>query len=110
MDRVVRAVGALVAGIILTAAVSAPSVAQSAAASGEPTPAPSIVATVPEDQLLFPGKLVICSDMPYPPQEYFDADGNPIGSDIEIGEGIAARLGLTTEVVRTRSSTRSSRP
>jgi len=99
MDRVVRAVGALVAVIILTAAVVAPAAAQSPAASAEPTPAPSIVATVPDDQLLFPGKLVICSDMPYPPQEYFDADGNPIGSDIEIGEGIAARLGLTTEVV-----------
>jgi polar amino acid transport system substrate-binding protein len=58
-----------------------------------------VVATIPADLLEFPGKLTICSDMPYPPQEYFDANGNPIGSDIEIGQGIARRLGLTAEVV-----------
>ena len=63
------------------------------------TPAPSIVATVPSDELLFPDKLVICSDMPYPPLEYFDENGNPIGSDIEMGEEIGRRLGLTIEVV-----------
>ena len=40
-------------------------------------------------QLEFPGKLVICSDIPYPPQEFFDDNGNPIGSDIEIGQAIA---------------------
>ncbi|MHB8400079.1 MAG: ABC transporter substrate-binding protein [Candidatus Limnocylindrales bacterium] len=38
---------------------------------------------------------MICSDIPYPPQEFFDANGNPIGSDIEIGQAIATRLGLT---------------
>ena len=54
-----------------------------------------MVATVPSDQLEFAGKLVICSDIPYPPQEFFDASGNPIGSDIEIAQGIAQRLGLT---------------
>jgi polar amino acid transport system substrate-binding protein len=58
-----------------------------------------VVATIPSDQLLFAGKLTVCSDLPYPPQEYFDADGNPIGSDIEIAQGIAARLGLQAEVV-----------
>jgi polar amino acid transport system substrate-binding protein len=59
----------------------------------------AVVATIPSDQLLFAGKLTVCSDLPYPPQEYFDADGNPIGSDIEIAQGIAARLGLQAEVV-----------
>jgi polar amino acid transport system substrate-binding protein len=56
------------------------------------------VATIPDDQLLFAGKLVVCSDLPYPPQEYFDENGNPIGSDIEIAQGIAARLGLTAQI------------
>lgn len=64
-----------------------------------PTPWASPVATIPSDQLLFAGKLVICSDMPYPPQEYFDEDGNPIGSDIEIGQEIARRLGLNAEII-----------
>jgi len=41
---------------------------------------------VPSGQLVFADKLVICSDIPYPPQEFFDANANPIGSDIEIGQ------------------------
>ena len=56
------------------------------------------MATVPAEQLIFPGKLVICSDIPYPPQEFFDDAGNPIGSDIEIGKEIAKRLGLTVQI------------
>ena len=63
-----------------------------------PTPVP-IVATVPDDELLFPGALLICSDLPYPPQEFFDEQGRPIGSDIEIGEEIALRLGLEARIV-----------
>jgi polar amino acid transport system substrate-binding protein len=81
---------------------AAPSVAatpatSSAPASTAPTPAPSTpTASLPASAaLIFPGKLVICSDIPYPPLEYFDPNANPIGSDIEIGQTIAARLGLT---------------
>ena len=70
----------------------APSMAASTAPSATP------VANVPSDQLAFAGKLVICSDIPYPPQEFFDANGNPTGSDIEIGQGIAAKLGLTPQI------------
>jgi polar amino acid transport system substrate-binding protein len=54
----------------------------------------AVVATVPPDQLEFADKLVICSDLPYPPQEFYDDNGNPIGSDIEIAQAIAQRLGL----------------
>lgn len=65
--------------------------------SGSPTVAP--VATVPQSELSFPEKLLVCSDLPYPPNEYFDANGQPIGSDIEIGQEIGRRLGLQTEIV-----------
>jgi len=58
----------------------------------------SPVATIPDAELIFPGKLIICSDLPYPPQEFFDDQGNPIGSDVEIGQEIATRLGLTPEI------------
>ena len=75
------------------APASAPASAE-ASASAPASVAPSAVAAVPADQLIFPGKLVVCSDIPYPPQEYFDANGNPIGSDIEIATEIATRLGL----------------
>ena len=36
-----------------------------------------------------PNILTACIDIPYPPQEFFDDQGNPIGSDIEIGQEIA---------------------
>jgi polar amino acid transport system substrate-binding protein len=63
-----------------------------------PSVAPTPVAVVPDGQLLFPGKLVICSDLPYPPFEFFDEQGNPTGSDIDLGTEIGARLGLTVEI------------
>jgi polar amino acid transport system substrate-binding protein len=69
-----------------------------AAASGSAAAEASPVANVPAEQLLFPDKLVICSDLPYPPQEFFDDNANPIGSDIEIGQEIAKRLGLTAQI------------
>ena len=78
------------------ASQAAPSTA--ATESTAPSVAPTPVATVPDGQLIFKGKLVICSDIPYPPQEFFDDSGNPIGSDIEIGQEIAKRLGLTAEI------------
>jgi polar amino acid transport system substrate-binding protein len=82
------------------ASVAPSSVAPSAPASVAPSaststaPAASII-PVPSGQLAFADKLVICSDIPYPPQEFFDANANPIGSDIEIGQEIAKRLGVT---------------
>src|SRR5262245_40825764 len=71
MIRVARAVGATTAVVFLALAWGMPAAAQTASESPA-APAPSVVATVPADQLLFPDKLVICSDLPYPPQEYFD--------------------------------------
>jgi polar amino acid transport system substrate-binding protein len=45
------------------------------------------------------GKLMICTDFPYPPQEFYDDNGNPQGTDIEIGTELATRLGLKVEFV-----------
>ncbi len=77
-------------------ASAAPS--ESASMSASASAAASQVATVPTGQLIFPGKLVVCSDIPYPPQEFFDASGNPTGSDIDIATEIANRLGLQIQV------------
>jgi polar amino acid transport system substrate-binding protein len=41
----------------------------------------------------------MCSDVPYPPQEFFDENGDPQGLDIDIGQEIANRLGLKFQVV-----------
>jgi polar amino acid transport system substrate-binding protein len=43
------------------------------------------------------GKLVIGIDPTYAPNEFKDADGNPIGWGAELAEGIAAKFGLTPE-------------
>jgi polar amino acid transport system substrate-binding protein len=43
--------------------------------------------------------LLICTDFPYPPQEFFDENGNPQGLDVEIGTEIANRLGLQVQFV-----------
>lgn len=56
--------------------------------------------TSPLDQYLaIKGHLLICSDIPYPPQEMFDANGNPDGLDIDIGKEIGKRLGLQVQIV-----------
>lgn len=70
----------------------------SQASSSSASAAASPVATVPDDQLAFPGKLVVCIDIPYPPQEFFDENGNPTGSDPDIATEIAKRLGLTVQI------------
>lgn len=96
------AIGAIVALIILAACQSGGN-SQSASASiaASPSAAASLVATVPTDQLIVPGKLFACIDIPYPPQEAFSDSGEPIGSDIDIGREIATRLGLGFDVENT---------
>lgn len=92
------AIGAI-ATIILLAACTAgasPSASGSAAQSnaGTPTAAPTPVANVPDLELQVPRNLFVCIDIPYPPQEAFDENGKPVGSDIDIAAAIAQKLGL----------------
>jgi polar amino acid transport system substrate-binding protein len=82
-----------------TAGPSAP--ASTAPESPGPTAAPTAVASIPSADLVVPGRLTVCSDIPYPPLEYLDAEGNPIGSDMEIAAGLAERLGLSLQVENT---------
>ncbi len=63
------------------------------------TAAPTPVATIPDGVLAQKGKLLICTDFPYPPQEMFDENGNPQGLDVDIGTEISHRLGLKVEFV-----------
>ena len=103
---------ALIAVVAACAApgAAAPATDQQSAAPSSATPSASRPAappieTVPAGELLFEGSLLICSDLPYPPQEFFDAQGNPIGSDIEIGQEIARRLGLQARIVNSMFDT-----
>jgi polar amino acid transport system substrate-binding protein len=54
------------------------------------------VALLPE-KIKSAGVLIIGTDAAYPPNEFKDDAGNPIGWGIELSNGIAAKLGLTPE-------------
>jgi len=84
-------------------ASAAPSIAASAspAVSAVASAAASAVASVAADQLITADRLTACIDIPYPPQEFFDDQGNPTGSDVDIGAEIAHRLGLELTVNNT---------
>lgn len=54
------------------------------------------VALLPDD-VAESGTLVVGIDPTYPPNEFKDADGNPIGWGAELAEALAAKLGLEVE-------------
>ncbi len=91
------ALAAMLLAACAPAATPAPSAPDATAAPAVPT----AVATIPADKLVQKNHLVICSDIPYPPMEFFDENGNPQGMDIEIGIEIAKRLGLKEVFVNT---------
>jgi polar amino acid transport system substrate-binding protein len=64
-----------------------------------PTAAPTPVASVDPSALAQKGKLLVCSDLPYPPFEFFDANGVATGSDVDLAKEIGTRLGLQTQIV-----------
>jgi polar amino acid transport system substrate-binding protein len=74
-----------------------PAISGGASASAASSP----VAKVPDAQLVLPGTLFVCIDIPYPPQEAFDDQGNPIGSDVDIATEIGNRLGLKAKFQNT---------
>ena len=57
------------------------------------------VSTDAEVETISEGTLRICSDVPYPPFEYYDGDGNVVGFDIDVGAAIAAALDLEPEII-----------
>jgi len=58
--------------------------------SGTPPPFSTPMASIVSPR----SALRVCSDMPYFAMEFFDANGNPAGLDIDISREIATRLGL----------------
>jgi polar amino acid transport system substrate-binding protein len=86
--------------VVVVTATGAPAT-QAPAATQTPaaTTAPTAVAQLPDGAVAQKGKLLICTDFPYPPQEFFDDSGNPQGLDVEIGTEIASRLGLQAQFV-----------
>jgi polar amino acid transport system substrate-binding protein len=48
-----------------------------------------------------PGVLMVGLEIGYPPMEYLDSNGKPVGFDVEMAGLIAEKLGLTLELVDT---------
>jgi polar amino acid transport system substrate-binding protein len=77
------AVAAAVTTVLAVAAVAAAAV----------TPPPAIKSA---------GKIVFCSDITYPPEEsYPTGSTNPVGSDIDIANAVAALMGVKTQFKNT---------
>ncbi|WP_258933916.1 ABC transporter substrate-binding protein [Nesterenkonia pannonica] len=45
------------------------------------------------------GTLQVCSDVPYPPFEYYDEDGEVVGFDIDIAQAIADAMDKDLEII-----------
>jgi polar amino acid transport system substrate-binding protein len=85
-----RRAGRMLAGSILTAVVSLAGCSGPAAPSA---PAPGSV-TVPDGALVQDGQITYCSDISAPPLTFYDAAQTPVGAEIELGNALAAELGV----------------
>lgn len=96
MHRRLMAIVVLALSMLLLASCASDTGKSDSTGSSSATASPSqnLVATVPQDELVLPGKLVACMDMPYPPMQFYDEQGNPIGIDVELLTEAAARIGL----------------
>ncbi|TFD25217.1 ABC transporter substrate-binding protein [Cryobacterium lyxosi] len=89
---------AAVAVVLLTGCVdnSTPAATTTPDAASTIEADPAAVALLPAD-IKSAGVLVVGTDAAYPPNEFKDPSGAPIGWGIELADGIAAKLGLTTK-------------
>jgi polar amino acid transport system substrate-binding protein len=88
-------------GLVVASAVLLAACGTTSGGTGSATPSPSKIAPPPASELLTANTLTICSDVSYPPQEYYDPPGSQTatGFDIELAKAIADRMGLQLAVV-----------
>lgn len=89
---------AATAALLLTGCVdnSAPAAEGSGSAASDVTVDAAAVALLPA-AIADAGVLVLGTDPTYAPNEFKDEAGNPIGWEIDLGNAIGAKLGLTVE-------------
>ena len=87
------------AALILTGCVnnSVPTPADTGGASSAAVAKDDAAAKLLPADIVSSGKLVLGTDATYAPNEFKDANGKPIGWEIELADAMAAKLGLTTE-------------
>ncbi len=95
-----KAVGAsALAALVLTACGGGDEAEESVEA--EPQNEVTVDVDLGEVELNNEGTLQVCSDVPYPPFEYFDEEGTVVGFDIDIAQTIAEAMDAELEVVQT---------
>ena len=85
---------AAVAALLLTGCVDNSTPSTGSTDSGSSVTKDDSAAALLPDKVASSGKLIVGTDAAYPPNEFKDADGKPIGWGIEIASAIAAKLGL----------------
>jgi polar amino acid transport system substrate-binding protein len=93
------AIGA--AGLLAAGCGSSGSPGPGAGAGSAPAKGAAAAATLPAGALGQPGTIRFCSDISSPPLEFYANGQQPSGSDIDLGNAIAARLGVKAEWVNT---------
>lgn len=89
----------IVPALVAATALALTGCANNGGGGNTTTPAPTIapdaaaIALLPE-AVKASGELTMGVDATYPPNEYKDAAGNPIGWDVELANAVAAKLGL----------------
>ena len=100
-----RALTLIGATAFVVAACSSGASTAPSAPSGGATTAPSTSSgggLAAPDRIKTAGTLIVCSDVSYPPEEFYASDGTTIqGSDIDIANDIGKRWGLKVEVDNT---------
>jgi polar amino acid transport system substrate-binding protein len=81
---------ALTTALALTACGSDAGGTASGTASGSAAAGPSLV---------HPGKLTVCTNIPYEPFQFKDASGKVVGFDVDIVDLAAKKLGVTQDIV-----------
>ncbi|WP_215456129.1 ABC transporter substrate-binding protein [Streptomyces sp. ATCC 21386] len=88
-------------GAVAAAAVTLTGCGGSTDAAGTSGPTLPASVKVPADTLVKDGQITYCSDISAPPLTFYDASQKPVGAEIELGDALAAQLGVRAEWANT---------
>jgi polar amino acid transport system substrate-binding protein len=88
-------------GAAQTPTTAATVTAAATAATVTAVPSATVVMVAAPSDIAAAGVIRFCSDIVSPPMEFYDANHNPAGVDIELGNEIAHRLGVQAKWVQT---------
>ena len=88
-------------GALLAAAATLTGCGGSTDAAGTSDPTVPATVKVSAGTLVKDGQITYCSDISAPPLTFYDASQKPVGAEIELGDALAAQLGVRAEWANT---------